>query len=59
MLVGVDAPHFNAGLILRDGICVEAAPILSYCIGKDRAWLSAYFRRKGWKAVVENAEFGE
>lgn len=59
MLVGVDAPHFNAGIILRDGVCVDAAPILRWCVGKRRAELSAYFTRKGWAATIENEDFGE
>lgn len=53
MLVRVEAPHFCAGIILKDGVCVRAAPILArYAIGKSREWLSAYFRSKGWKATV-------
>lgn len=59
MLVGVDAPHFNAGIILRDDVCVDAAPILKWCIGKRRDEISAYFKRKGWKAVVESQTLGE
>jgi hypothetical protein len=52
VLVSVDAPHFNAGLILEDGVCVQAAPILKWAIGKTRAQLRAYFKQKGWKAMV-------
>jgi len=52
MLVQVTAPHFVAGIVLVDEVVVEAAPILRWTIGKDRAFLSAYFRRKGWKAKI-------
>jgi hypothetical protein len=52
MLVAVDAPHFYAGLIMKDGVCVKAAPILQWAVGKPRAFLSAYFKRKGWKAQI-------
>ena len=52
-LIIVDAPHFNAGLIIgRDEYCVEAAPILSWALNKRRDYLMAYFLRKGWKATV-------
>ena len=54
MLVQVTAPHFCAGIILKDGIVTEAAPILRWAIGWRRARLSEYFREKGWKAIVVN-----
>ena len=41
-------PHFVAGIIMRDGRCIQAAPILKWCRGACRATLSAEFRRKGW-----------
>lgn len=52
MLVSVDAPHFYAGIVLENDVIVRAAPILKWAIGKRRAWLSDYFRQKGWKAVI-------
>ena len=52
MLVRVVAPHFVAGLVLREGFVVEAAPILKWAIGRNRAYLSPYFERKGWEATV-------
>lgn len=51
-IVAVDAPHFNAALIMVGDRCTEAAPILRWAVGKDRAELSAYFKRKGWKALI-------
>lgn len=48
----VDAPHFCAGLVLVEGRCTEAAPILGWAVGKTQDELAAYFRRKGWKAQV-------
>lgn len=54
-LVQVTAPHFCAGIILRDGIVIDAAPILGWTMGKDRAYLSRYFASKGWKAVFVRA----
>jgi hypothetical protein len=52
MLVAVDAPHFYAGIVLQDGVVVEAVPILKWTVGKQRKWLSNYFQSKGWKAIV-------
>jgi hypothetical protein len=51
-LVRVSAPHFCAGLIVVGDKCTHAAPILRWAIGKDRHELSAYFKRKAWKAVI-------
>jgi hypothetical protein len=50
--VRVVAPHFVAGLIVEGGFCTDAAPILGWCVGKEAPHLSAYFRRKGWKASI-------
>lgn len=55
MIVTVDAPHFNAGLIMRDGICVYAAPILGWSVGKTTEELRDYFMAKGWKATKSAA----
>lgn len=51
-LVRVVAPHFVAGLDLKDDIVVAAAPILKWAVGWDRARLSAYFKRKRWQASI-------
>lgn len=53
MLVRVVAPHFVAGLVLDDaGVCVYAAPILGWCVGKDREWLRLEFQRRRYVASV-------
>jgi hypothetical protein len=52
MLVRVVAPHFVAGLVMDRAVCVEAAPILAWAIGKSADDLSQYFRRKGWRASI-------
>jgi hypothetical protein len=51
-LVRVVAPHFCAGLIMVDGHCTEAAPILAWARGKDTTSLRKYFADRGWKASV-------
>lgn len=52
MLVRIVAPHFVAGLIMEQDVCVQAAPILAWAIGKGTVELRQYFRRKGWRASV-------
>lgn len=52
MLVRVVAPHFTAGLVLENGRCTDAAPILRWAVGANREFLRAYFSRKGWRATV-------
>lgn len=52
-LIRVEAPHFVAGIQVNErGMCMNAAPILKWCIGKRTDFLRDYFRRKGWKATV-------
>ena len=31
--IQISAPHFCAGLVARDGVCIEAAPIIRYSWG--------------------------
>lgn len=49
VLVRVETPHFVAGIILLDGVCVEAAPIMSWAIGKREKELVDWFNKKGWE----------
>lgn len=51
MLVQVTAPHFCAGLVIENGVCTVAAPILKRSIGRSADELRAYFKWKGWKAI--------
>ena len=51
-LVQVRAPHFTAGIVLRDDKVYSAAPILKWTKGKTRGWLRADFEKRGWTAVV-------
>ena len=52
-LISVNAPHFNAGVVLDPdtGVVVKAAPILAWAVGKSRAYLETYFKQKGWTSV--------
>jgi hypothetical protein len=52
VLVRVVAPHFVAGAVFDRGVCIRAAPIIKYCIGKTDDWCRHYFKSKGWKASL-------
>lgn len=57
-LVWVKAPHYCAGLKVRDSVCFEAAPILRWATGKRWAYLRSYFARKGFEVVTMPAHVG-
>lgn len=49
LLLRVVAPHFVAGLVVRDGRVVEAAPILRrHVMGLDGRRFAALCARMGW-----------
>jgi hypothetical protein len=52
VIVRVVSSYFVAAVIVEDNRVVEAAPILSWTIGKSRKWLNVYCVRKGWKMSV-------
>jgi hypothetical protein len=58
MLVWVRAPHYCAGLVigrkhLSGGVlCLEAAPILRWSLGKSWLELKSYFARKRFEVVL-------
>lgn len=52
MLAQITAPHFCAGIILRDDYVVDAAPILRWMVGKSRDYVRSYCARKNWTVVV-------
>jgi len=56
MLVSIDAPHFNAGIVIERGFVVRAAPILGYMVGWDHERASAYLGGKGWRAIIVKAD---
>lgn len=53
--VQVTAPHFSAGIFVADGRCIAAGPALAWTLGKSVKALNAYFKRRGWQAVVRVA----
>jgi len=51
-IVRVVAPHFVAGLIIKNGYCTEAAPILRWAVGKASDELRQYFKSRQWRASI-------
>ena len=49
--VRVVAPHFVAGLVFRQRVVVEAAPILAYMRGWDADRVRRYVDARGWSAA--------
>lgn len=49
-LLRVVAPHFTAGIVFDGDAPIEAAPILAWALRCDKLYLSAYFKKKGWRA---------
>ena len=50
-LVRIDAPHFVAGILCDDTewrVCVKAAPIVRWMVGKPLPWIEGYCQEKGW-----------
>lgn len=41
-----------AGIVMEDGVCVETADILGWCLGKTRDELLAMFEERGLVATV-------
>jgi len=57
LLAVIDAPHFCAGIVLRDDRVIEAAPILRYMAAQrwTRDRVRSYCEAKGWRiSVVKN-----
>jgi hypothetical protein len=56
ILAAIDAPHFYAGIVLRNDRVVEAADIVRYMRGWTRARVREYCRGKRWKVRVVTVE---
>lgn len=50
-MLTIDSGYYYAGLIFEDNLCVQAAPILKWAIGKDKRFLINYFLKKKFKVV--------
>ena len=50
--VQISSSYFCAGIIIRDSICVIAAPIVKWMVGKKRNYLRKYCLKKGWNFYI-------
>lgn len=48
-IIAIDAPHFYAGIVARNGRVIEAADIIKYMRGWSGRQVGDYCRKKGWK----------
>lgn len=53
LLVHIDAPHYCAGMVARNGVVIRAADIIKWTIGKDLDFCLSYFHRKNFKVIVD------
>ena len=52
LLAAIDAPHFYAGIVLKNDRVVVAAHVVRYMGGWSRDKVREYCREKGWKVTV-------
>lgn len=52
MLARIEAPHFVAGIVLKDDVVVIAADIIKYMGGWSRDRVRDYCAGKGWRIAV-------
>ena len=51
MLIRIVAPYFVAGIVLEEGVVIEAAPIVRYMMGWSGMRVRSYAKRKHWTAM--------
>jgi len=52
LLASIEAPHFCAGIVLRNNRVVEAADIVRYMKGWSRDRVRLYCANAGWRVSV-------
>lgn len=55
IIVSIDAPHFNAGIVAQGGRVIEAAHIVKYMKGWTGQQVADYCHKKGWTWDVQQA----
>lgn len=49
MLLRIEAPHFVAGVVVRDHRVAKSAPIVKYMRGWPQSKVLSYCASKGWR----------
>lgn len=55
-LLIVDSGRFCAAVIVREGVIIDAAPILRFTMRRSLEWLAEHCRKKGWKLIAGSGE---
>lgn len=50
--VRITAPHFCCGIVFRNQIVVEAAPIVKYMKGWNGAAVEKFLKNKKWRGEI-------
>lgn len=51
-MIQISSKYFCAGVVFKDGVVVQAAPILNYMLGWDRPSVLRYAYARGWRVRV-------
>lgn len=54
MLAQITSSYFCVGIILEEGVCTEAAPIVKYMINWNRDKIRDYCNKKEWRIKIVN-----
>lgn len=55
-LMQIDSPHYCAGLIIKNGIVIKAAPIIKWMVGKDFNFIISYLNSKKYNYQWKDEE---
>ena len=47
-VIQVDTGYFCAGIVFENGVCIDAAPILKWAIGKREQDIKSWSKIKRW-----------
>jgi hypothetical protein len=56
ILAQIRADKFTAGIVLRDGVVTEAAPIVKYMKGWRRDSVRSYCKERHWEVSIVSHE---
>ena len=51
-VIQIDTGYFCAGIVVENGICIDAAPILKWAIGKREQDIKSWSRIKRWTEIL-------
>lgn len=59
LLLQIDLPYACAGIVVKDGFVIEAAPIFKWMIGKSFEYISFWVHTKGGKIRMTYHDLSE